>query len=126
LQYATRNGIPLLIATEQGKHAMIRSAILLSAMLVAAGPAGAATYSATLATPTNARVIAPDISWRCGAAACQGSTEESRPIVLCESLARRAGRVESFVVDGRAFTADELQRCNAAVKAKHGEALAAQ
>ena len=105
---------------------MVRPALLLSAALLAAAPVGAASYSATLATPINARVIAPDISWHCGTAACQGSTQESRPIVLCESLARRAGRVESFLVDGRAFTPAELERCNASVKGKPDEALAAQ
>ena len=105
---------------------MIRAAIFLTATLVAAAPAAATSYAATLATPLTARVIAPDISWRCGTAACQGSTQESRPIVLCESLARRVGRVERFLVDGRAFTPAELERCNASIKAKPGEALAAQ
>ena len=104
---------------------MIRPAIFLSAVLFVAGPAAAANYSATMATPMDGRVIARDISWHCGAAACQGSTEESRPIVLCEALAKRAGRVESFLVDGRAFTPAELDRCNASARAKPGEALAA-
>jgi hypothetical protein len=107
-----------------GVYAMIRPAILLSAIAFASGPALAANYSVTLATPMNGRVIARDISWHCGAAACQGSTEESRPLVLCESLARRAGRVESFLVDGRAFTPAEIERCNASVKDKAAEVAA--
>jgi hypothetical protein len=105
---------------------MIRSAILFSAIAFVAAPVFAANYSAKLATPTSGRIIASDISWHCGAAACQGSTEESRPLVLCESLARRAGRVENFLVDGRAFTPAELDRCNASVKSKPAESLAAQ
>jgi hypothetical protein len=48
------------------------------------------------------------------------------PAVLCQSLAKRAGKVDSFLVDGRAFGADELARCNAAAKASPARALAAQ
>jgi hypothetical protein len=47
-------------------------------------------------------------------------------VVLCQSLAKRAGKVDSFLVDGRAFTPAELDKCNAAAKADSGKALAAQ
>ena len=107
---------------------MIRPLAFLSAIVLASafasGPAYSASYSATLATPMSGRVIARDISWYCGTSACQGSTEESRPLVLCESLARRAGPVESFLIDGNAFTPAELDRCNASAKVKQGKALA--
>ena len=105
---------------------MFRPALALSALALAAAPAAAATYSATLAAPTTQRIIARDITWNCGAAACQGATEDSRPAVLCQSLAKRGGRVDSFLVDGRAFTASELDRCNASAKPQPGNALAAQ
>lgn len=94
---------------------MVRSAFLI-ALAAAAAPATAASYSATLETPATGRFIARDIVWSCGAAACQGATDESRPAVLCQSLAKRAGRVQSFIVDGRAFGAAELERCNAAAR----------
>jgi hypothetical protein len=99
---------------------------VLSAIALAGVPASAATYSAKLTVPAAERIIARDISWRCGADACQGATEESRPVVLCQGLAKRAGRIESFLVDGRAFTAAELDKCNASAKAKASQALAAQ
>lgn len=105
---------------------MFRSLLTISTLLIATAPAAAASYSAKLATPTAQRLIAPDITWACGADACQGSTSESRPIVLCESLAKRAGRVDSFLVDGRSFTAAELDKCNAAVKTEPAKALASQ
>jgi hypothetical protein len=105
---------------------MLRSALLLSALVLGAAPATAASYSAKLAVPTTERFIARDIVWACGTDACQGSTQESRPLVLCQSLAKRAGRVDSFLVDGRAFTAADLDKCNAAAKADAGKALAAQ
>ena len=65
-------------------------------------------YSANPAVPAPAAFITRDIVWNCGPAACQGATDESRPLVLCQSLAKRAGRVDSFIVDGHALTASEL------------------
>jgi hypothetical protein len=103
---------------------MLRPVLALSALAVAV-PAGAATYSAKLAVPSADRIIARDIVWNCGPDACQGATDESRPVVLCQSLAKRAGRVDSFVVDGRAVSAAELDRCNASAKAPKTSELAA-
>ena len=85
-----------------------------------------ACIAATLATPTAGRFIARDITWNCGAAACLGATEESRPVVLCQSLAKQAGRVQTFVVDGRALPAGDLEHCNESAKAQAAQALAAK
>jgi hypothetical protein len=105
---------------------MLRSALALASLVLIAAPASAASYSATLSTPTSARFIARDIVWNCGPAACQGATDESRPAVLCQSLAKQAGHVDSFLVDGRALAAAELDRCNASAKAEPVKAVAAQ
>ena len=105
---------------------MLRIAFAISALVLLAGQAGAASYSAKPLTAASGRLIARDIVWNCGPAACQGSTQESRPVVICQSLARRAGQIESFIVDGRAFTASELDRCNASAKSDASKALAAQ
>lgn len=105
---------------------MFRTLLIASAILVSASPLAAATYSAKPAVPTSERFIARDITWTCGPAACQGATAESRPAVLCQSLAKRAGRIESFIVDGRAFGAAELDKCNTAAKATTASAAAAQ
>jgi hypothetical protein len=105
---------------------MIRSASFLLGLAIAAAPAAAANYSATLASPTDGRLIARDITWNCGAAACQGATAESRPVVLCQSLAKRAGRIQTFLVDGRALSPTELDRCNASANAAANKALAQQ
>ena len=83
-----------------------------------AAPAVSATYSAKPATqPEASRIIARDISWACGPDACLGSTAESRPAVLCQGLAKRAGRLTSFVANSRAFGSAELDQCNASAKA---------
>jgi hypothetical protein len=101
---------------------MIRSTSFLLAALFAGSAAAASTYSATLATPASARFIARDISWNCAGATCEGATDESRPLVLCQSLAKRAGRVENFLVDGRAVAPADLERCNASAKVAAGAA----
>jgi hypothetical protein len=103
---------------------MIRSVPLFLGLLVAAAPAAASSYSASLATPVSGRFIARDITWNCGAAACQGATDESRPLVLCQSLAKRAGRVETFLVDGRALAPSDLDRCNASAKVQSAQSAA--
>lgn len=103
---------------------MIRPLLLLVGVSLAAAPAAAANYSATLAKPVAGRFIARDIVWNCGPNACQGTTDESRPLVLCESLAKRAGEVESFLVDGSALVSTDLQRCNASAKARPSQSVA--
>ena len=105
---------------------MLRMALAFSALVLTATSAAAANYSAKPAVAVSGRFIARDVVWNCGPAACQGATEESRPLVLCQSLAKHAGRIESFLVDCRAFTATELTRCNASAKAQPAQALAAQ
>lgn len=105
---------------------MFRLAFVLSTIVLGATSAAASSYSANPAVPASGRFITRDIVWNCGPAACQGATDESRPLVLCQSLAKRAGRLDSFIVDGRALTASELERCNASAKAPQTSALAAQ
>jgi hypothetical protein len=95
------------------------AAILIAALAPAA--AGAATYSAKLATPVaSAKLITNDIRWSCGADACNGSTAEAPAMALCQGLAKKAGRVESFLANGRAFAATELDKCNTHARASAG------
>jgi hypothetical protein len=105
---------------------MLRPLFALAAFALTASPAIAGTYSAKTADPASGRYITRDITWNCSPDACQGSTEESRPAVLCQSLAKRAGRIESFIANGRAFTAAELDKCNASARIQKSAALAAQ
>lgn len=105
---------------------MFRLAFVLSTIMLGATSAAASSYSANPAVPASGRFITRDIVWNCGPAACQGATDESRPLVLCQSLAKRAGRLDSFIVDGRALSTSELERCNASAKSPQTSALAAQ
>ena len=101
-------------------------ALALAAIALTTAPAFAGNYSAKPVAPASGRIIGRDIVWRCGPDACQGSTAESRPAIICQSLARQAGRIESFIADGRAFTPAELDKCNASAKGQKASALAAQ
>ncbi len=105
---------------------MSRFATLIVAVAAfVAAPTVAATYSAKPAVqPEASRIIARDISWACGPAACLGSTEESRPAVLCQGLAKRAGQLTSFIANGRAFGEAELAKCNLSAKAGTASASA--
>ena len=47
-------------------------------------------------------------------------------MVLCQSLAKRAGTVDSFIVDGRALSAAQLVSCNSLAKPQADKALATQ
>ena len=100
-------------------------ALALLAGLAFAAPAGAATYSGKpVASVTEARFVGRDIIWNQVGDRYQGSTNESRPLVLCQSLAKRAGRLESFTINGRAFAAADLAKCNAAAPQPSEPALA--
>jgi hypothetical protein len=105
---------------------MLRSTLAFCALALTATSAAASNYSASPAVPASGRFITRDIVWSCSPAACQGASDESRPQVLCQSLAKRTGRLDSFIVDGRALSAAELDRCNAWAKAPQTSALAAQ
>lgn len=92
------------------------AAFIVAASFVAA-PAVAATYSAKPAVaPAAAKIIGKDISWARDGDSYRGSTEASRPLILCQDLAKRAGRLESFTADGQALSADQLAKCNTAAK----------
>ena len=102
---------------------MSRIALFLAAALVAT-PAFSATYTAKPVTPAQGKIIGQDISWTCGPTACTGATDNSRPVVLCQGLAKRAGAIDSFLVDGRALSADDLAKCNLSAKGGAPAALA--
>ena len=90
----------------------------LSAATIIPAAASAATYSAKLAVPVAAaKLIDRDIRWACGPDACQGSTADAPAMALCEGLAKKAGRVETFLVNGRAFAPAQLDKCNVQARA---------
>jgi hypothetical protein len=104
---------------------MFKTLLALTGAALAAAPAAANTYSAKPAAPVSeSRIISRNIVWACGPAACVGTTEHSRPLVLCQGLAKKAGRIESFVVNGRAIPQADLDRCNVFARASGDPELA--
>ena len=96
---------------------MNRVAAFIAAASFLAAPAFAGIYSAKpVASPTAAKIIGKDISWTRVGDSYRGSTESSRPLILCQGLAKRAGRLESFVADGKPLPAEQLAQCNTAAK----------
>ena len=103
---------------------MSRALAFLAALAIAA-PAAAATYSGKPVAPgTEAKFVSRDIIWNLAGGTYRGSTNESRPLVLCQSLAKRAGRLESFTVDGSDFAEADLAKCNAVAPQAAEPALA--
>jgi hypothetical protein len=93
---------------------MTRIAVLIAASALFAAPALAATYSAKpLTAPTASKIAGKDIGWSCSGGTCKGSTETGRPLLICQDLAKRAGRLESFTANGQALGGAELEKCNA-------------
>ena len=105
---------------------MFRTAAALTLAALAASPALATNYSAKPIAPSAPKVISRDVVWACGPAACQGSTSESRPAIVCQSLAKKVGRLENFVANGRAVASAELDRCNAAARDGGNSAVASK
>ena len=96
---------------------MNRVAAFIAVASFFAAPAFAATYSAKpAAAPTSAKIVGKDISWARVGDSYRGTTEASRPLILCQDLAKRAGRIEGFAVNGTALPADQLAKCNTAAK----------
>ena len=96
---------------------MIRVAAIIAAAALFAAPALAGSYSAKpVANPAANRIVGKNIAWSCAGGTCRGSTELSRPIVICQDLAKRAGRIDSFVADGAPLSAEQLAKCNASAK----------
>ena len=91
----------------------------LSTTGVDAPPAFAAApyYKAeTAAPPAAQKLIVRETVWKCGPAGCVAAQGSSRPAVECGALARQVGTLRSFAAGGRAFDAEELEKCNASAR----------
>ena len=91
---------------------MIRSTSMIAAILLAS-PAVAGHYTATpVAKGQPTHVVTRDVAWSLKGGAFVGRTDESRPAVLCQGLAKKVGTLSSFTVNGRPLSAAELAKCN--------------
>ena len=86
---------------------------------VTASPAFANTapgYKATLSTAIEAptKKVVNGAMWKCSGANCSGTIDSSRPLTTCVKLVKAFGPVSEFVTPKGEFSAEEIQRCNAA------------
>jgi hypothetical protein len=90
------------------------SVLLLGATAASAQPAGG-FYAAKPAAAANvARLVVRDTLWTCGEVGCSSNSKGgSRAAIVCESLAREVGTLESFRAGDVMFDAAALAKCNA-------------
>ncbi len=91
--------------------------VLATAALLAAGAAGAqapiAYYVAVPAAPaTKARLMTHSTPWTLEGGSYVASRAPERDLVVCQLVAREAGRLQSFAVAGKPLDADALGTCN--------------
>lgn len=95
----------------------MRLPLIAAAILFAATPAIAQAngyYSATLAQPlAKANLVTRNTIWKCNGTTCVAPKSGARPQIMCELMAREAGALQAFTVEGNAFDAAALEKCNA-------------
>ena len=89
--------------------------VLLAACAFAAVPAAAAPLldAAPTQVPADQRVMVRGAAFTCANGTCTARSSDSRPLVLCQRLAREVGTLARFSVDGVDMAPAELERCNA-------------
>jgi hypothetical protein len=78
--------------------------------------AGAAGYSAKLATALEApkSKILNGVEWKCAGDSCRGPIDGAAPRNVCAKVVKNFGQLASFAGPKGEFSAEDLQRCNAA------------
>ncbi len=62
------------------------------------------------------KIAVRDVLWNCEGASCVASKATSRPEIVCATAARKIGKLSAFAANGEAFTAEQLDKCNAKAK----------
>ena len=91
-------------------------AVLSSGALLATATPAFGSYQAKPAEAASARFVSGDVLWRCGDAGCTAGASAARPAIVCSSLVKRVGRLDSFAVKGAALDTAALEKCNARAK----------
>ena len=102
----TRRATPLLLA-------IFFPLAALAAPVTNASAAGHHYKAEPAAPPSVEKLIVRQTAWKCGPNGCVAAQGSSRPAVECGALARQLGALKSFAAGGRAFDANELEKCNA-------------
>ncbi len=90
------------------------SGALLSLTPVTANAAAPARYSASLMTALAEpkQAIIAEALWKCAGDSCSAQDLGSRPVLVCQQVARKFGPVAAFTSVSGAFSAEDLAKCN--------------
>ena len=77
---------------------------------------GGPALEAELAEPITDIVAVRSAAFDCSGTACFAQSADSRPLVLCQRLAAKVGKIERFSINGRAIGSADLAKCNAKAK----------
>jgi len=102
----------LTIAAALAGFAMLLSPVAGQAQAQAGG-----YYIATpVAQPTKTSLVTHTTVWKWSDSAFVANKAPERENVVCELIAQRVGKLNSFTAGGQAFDADALAKCNARAK----------
>jgi hypothetical protein len=78
--------------------------------------AGTNHYNAKLSTAVAAPKdkVVNGVVWKCAADTCGGAVDGARPLNTCIHVVKAFGKVQSFTGPKGDFSAEDLERCNAA------------
>jgi hypothetical protein len=94
------------------RFAPISFAFLLTLAAAPAAAAPAHFNAQPLAAPSEARIVARDVVFRCGPSGCAAPRGSSRAEHVCAALVREVGALSAFSAAGRPFDAAALETCN--------------
>ncbi len=95
-----------------GTFALAGAMLALTPAQVSAAPGGYnATLQQALAAPKQG--ILGDVLWKCAGDNCTAANAGSRPVVMCQRVAKKFGTVARFTAAGAELSADDLTKCNA-------------
>lgn len=93
---------------------LIAAAAALGSLSAPAYAAPRAGHSAALASPLaqpRGQII-DGVLWKCAGESCAAPASGSRPVTVCERVAKTFGPVARFSTAAGDLSADELTRCN--------------
>ena len=109
------------LATSQLSRTLLAAGLAIAGTLASFSatttPAEAAgRYSAKLAAAVEApaKKVVNGVLWNCAGDACSGPVDGARPINTCVQVVKAFGQVSTFAGPKGEFSAEDLQRCNAA------------
>ena len=71
-------------------------------------------YRADFAEPVESGIkVVRGTAWACEGTTCVADKGTSRPLIICQRLAKKTGAVTNFSVEGEALPAEQLAKCQA-------------